>query len=93
MNKHTHGPWHLYDAQSSGWPNHIVQGVMNGQAIGAALAKIPAHRPQSLANATLISLAPELLEALADAERALDRNHPAAVKAREVMARAVVPNL
>jgi hypothetical protein len=43
---------------------------------------------EAIANARLISSAPELLEALKWTERALDKEHPAAIKARVAIAKA-----
>ena len=74
MSKHTPGPWmadsHYPSVSAPTAPN---LSLCNDHAIPMS---------ERLANARLIAAAPDLLEALRWTARALDHDHPAAVKAR-----------
>ena len=91
MSKHTPAPWRIYDCEYA-----IRVGIEgpNGASVIAFGAEgddsgVWGNTPeQSEANARLIASAPELLEALEWTARALDKEHPAAIKARQIIAKA-----
>ena len=100
MSKHTPGPWPLFTVPTSVGSCHRIgqfPSRVNGE-FTAAVVYADGIRPgiddslpraqMLLANANLIAAAPELLEALKWTARALDKEHPAAIKARAAIAKA-----
>ena len=78
--KHTPGPWTVErDGPNRKW-------LINAEDFAVATCD-GAIRHQE-ADARLIAAAPELLEALKWTARALDAEHPAAIKARAAIAKA-----
>ena len=87
--KHTPGPWLIQ--QGDEWTGGIVtlHGYNeDGTPIYWTVASYNRQRDEAKANARLIAAAPELLEALRWTARALHAEHPAAIKARAVIAKA-----
>lgn len=100
VGRHTRGPWELMPEEPDKPYLRIRGTVVGGRfKIANVLAPVYANVPpweaeETLANARLIAAAPELLDALQWTARALHHEHPAAVKARATIAKAlgVPPN-
>lgn len=87
-NKHTPGPWHVV-------PENLSVRDEGSQFVAACLSMEPGQTEQDVANARLISAAPELLEALRKLELSVRNNHSYITleirtkEARAVMAKAI----
>jgi hypothetical protein len=72
--KHTPGPWTVYDDSNDGKTNRIEIAAL-GKTVARIYHSVPA---EDLPNARLIAAAPDLMEALQSAERAMSNKHFAA---------------
>jgi len=68
MNKHTPGPWVVYDDSNDGKTNRI-EIAARGKTVARIYHSVPA---EDLPNARLIAAAPDLLEALKDTLQLLE---------------------
>jgi predicted MarR family transcription regulator len=68
MNKHTPGPWVVYDDSNDGKTNRIEIAAW-GKTVARIYHSVPA---EDLPNARLIAAAPDLLEALKDTLQLLE---------------------
>lgn len=91
MSKYTPGPWRVF--AGTGFDYLGIEGE-NDQTVviygldGDDGGVRGSTKEEAEANARLIAAAPELLEALEWTARALDKEHPAAIKARVAIAKA-----
>ena len=81
MSKHTPGPWNDKSLDGSQWGVYSADGRSVAQA--QQITPLPSDRTQieRTANARLIAAAPELLEALKDLMREVDRSGLSEAKA------------
>ena len=86
MSKHTPGPW-LRDGDRV-YTLHKLAHVEASRWNAQVRPSVGCPPDEADANARLIAAAPELLEALKWTARALDKEHPAAIKARAAIAKA-----
>lgn len=94
MSKHTPGPWELSISERNdghGTYRNVQESASFGDVVASVCVRHKANHTLNeagSANARLIAAAPELLEALKWTARALDKEHPAAIKARAAIAKA-----